>query len=435
MDEVHLSDIRINKFRSLARFVNKTADTSEGRQGEENNAIIRESKIGHVLTSALTKSFISKTMVQKAKIVLNTTLKDIRKEDVCMKRFNSSSIFRKFEKNICKAISDIPCGIETYSLLKVIHDKDQIFHVPLPQTMIFNCGFENPVQILSSPKLKFKPIQDLGLIKKIICSIGKDILLESKSSIPIFVLKFRGSKRLEYSLNDLLENFPSPSIDCMIQKYIKPKGLKAIKYRVVINTFKKVIIFSNKIRIDAKNDDFQQREHYKQDRKPINLDRTLAMHKEIAREIKGNDEWKNLKHKRSISEEKVSVFNIFYNNPEKRCFRSRQEANIKASTRFLTHSDENKTNLFEGKVQSFAEIIQITEYLKEKIDNYYLDNSRLVELAVDFLQDANGGWNMLKIKYGKIERKSQDVRKIGSFMKIKKKKLILKTLCSITNTK
>ncbi|OMJ85690.1 hypothetical protein SteCoe_12963 [Stentor coeruleus] len=305
-------------------------------------------------------------------------------------------------------MSDIPCGIETYSLLNIIHTKDQIFHIPLPQTMIFNCGFDNPIQVLSSPKLKFKPIQDLGLIKKIICSIGKDIQLDIKSSIPLFVLKFRGTKRLEYSLHELLENFPDTSIDCVIQRYIKPKGLKAIKYRVVINSFKKVIIFSNKIRIDAKNDDFQQREQYKQARKPLNLDRTLAMHKEIAREIKGNDEWKNLKHKRSISEEKVSVFNIFYKNPQKKCYESRQETNIKASTRFLTHSDENKTNLFEGKIQSFAEIIQITEYLKDKIDNYYLDNARLIELAVDFLQDANGGWNMLKIKYGKIERKSQD---------------------------
>lgn len=77
--------------------------------------------------------------------------------------------------------------------------------------------------------------------------MANNISINSRSSIPLFVVKFRECKRMYYSLRDLLEDLPNPLIDCLVQKYIAPKGLKAIKYRFILDKFKKVIIFSNKI--------------------------------------------------------------------------------------------------------------------------------------------------------------------------------------------
>lgn len=94
----------------------------------------------------------------------------------------------------------------------------------------------------------------MELVGKVLCLMANNISINSRSSIPLFVVKFIECKMMYYSLRDLLEDLSNPSIDCLVQKYIAPKGLKAIKYRVILDKFKKVIIFSNKIRIDGKTD-------------------------------------------------------------------------------------------------------------------------------------------------------------------------------------
>ncbi|OMJ65103.1 hypothetical protein SteCoe_39294 [Stentor coeruleus] len=199
-----------------------------------------------------------------------------------------------------------------------------------------------------------------------------------------------------------------------------------------LHLFNNVIIFSNKIRIDAKNDDFQQRDQSKSLQKLSNLEKTVAMHKDISKEIKNTREWKSYSKIKNVPDEKVMVFNYFHRGSEGNQKISRKKINIKASTRFLTHADAEKTSLYEGKNQSFAEIIQITEYLKEKIDNYYLDGARLIELAVDYLQDSNGMWYLLKIKYGKVEKKNREIRRPRMIDNIRKKKLILRPVCNLT---
>lgn len=298
--------------------------------------------------------------------------------------------------------------------------------------IIFNCGLENQIQVLSFPKLKFKEVQDISTIKKALCSIAKEPILNAKNSIPLFILKYRSTKRFEYSLQDLLENFPDTGTDCIIQKYIRPKGLKAIKYRVVLDKFQKVIIFSNKNRIDAKNDDFNQRERAKSVEKSQNLEKTVVMHKQISREIKITNEWKTLSKVNSVPNGNFAVCNFFHRKSHCDPLNDRKSLNINASTRFLTHADEEKTHLFEGKNQSFSEIIKITNYLKDKIDNYYLDDKRIVEFAADFLQDCNGVWYLLKIKYGKVQMKNRDNRNGDSTGKIRKKKVLVKAMCDLS---
>lgn len=362
---------------------------------------------------------------------MGNALESIHFNNRSVKKTYENTVFRKFEKIRSGEKSDIPCGIETYTILNLIHEKDQMFHVPLLPMIIFNCGLEGVVQVLSFPKLIFRPIHDLSAIKKSICSMAKDFPLDIKSDVPLFILKFKVTKRLEYNLRDFLESLPDTQTNCVIQKYIRPKGLKAIKHRVVLDSYKKVIIFSNKIRIDAKNDDFQQRDQSKSLQKLSGLEKSVAMHKEISKEIKNTKEWKSYSKIRNIPDEKVLVFNYFHRGSEGNQKFSRKKVNIKASTRFLTHADEEKTSLYEGKNQSFAEIIQITEYLKEKIDNYYLDGTRLIELAVDYLQDSNGMWHLLKIKYGKVERKNREIRRPRMVDNVRKKKIILRPVYNL----
>lgn len=126
------------------------------------------------------------------------------------------------------------------------------------------------------------------------------------------------------------------------------------------------------------------------------------------------------------------MLNIFDKNDEKKSYNIHQTKTIKASARFLTHSDKDTTEFFEGKNQSFAKIIQTTEYLKDKINNYYLDGTRITELAVDYLQDANGVWYMLKIKYGKCESKCKHLKRSMDLSKIRKKKKTIRAINSIS---
>ncbi|OMJ92420.1 hypothetical protein SteCoe_4871 [Stentor coeruleus] len=291
---------------------------------------------------------------------------------------------------------------------------------------------EKPIYSLPFQKIMFKSIQNIELVDKILSLIANNMPIISKSSIPLFVVKFSQYKRFYYSMSDLLKDIPNFSSDYVVQRYIAPKGLKAIKYRVVLNKFQKVIIFSNKNRIDAKIDDFIIKNPVMQAKKIQDIERTVVMHRGIMKAIKNNNESKSFYDIHSISQEKLPFFNIFHKTNEKKPSSIASIKTIKASERFLTHSDEDVTEFFEGKNQSFAKIIQMTEYLKDKIDNYYLDGTRIIELAVDYLQDANGVWYMLKIKYGKVESKFKDIKKTTGISKIKKKKNLLKAISSLT---
>ncbi|OMJ78404.1 hypothetical protein SteCoe_21777 [Stentor coeruleus] len=421
MQNCSLNDIQRTKIRAITCFAKNINLKSENSLKDPNIFISQKRKVSLVST-------LNKSILEGAKLLLNKTIESIELNQSPQKKIFSNTIFRKFEKNRRGARSDIPCGIETFSLLNTIHEKDNVFHIPLLPMIIFNCGLENQAQVISFPKLKFKEIQDISIIKKAICSIVKDQALDNKSGIPLFILKYRSTKRFEYSLRDLLENFPDTGTDCIIQKFIRPKGLKAIKYRVVLDKFQKVIIFSNKNRIDAKNDNFNQRERAKSVDKFVNLEKTVVMHKQISREIKSKNEWKSLSKINSMPNGNFAAYNFFHRKSYCEPLNDRKNLNINASTRFLTHADEEKTHLFEGKNQSFSEIIKITEYLKDKIDNYYLDDKRIVELAADFLQDCNGVWYLLKIKYGKVQMKNRDNRNGNSTGKLRKKKVLVKAM-------
>ena len=91
---------------------------------------------------------------------------------------------------------------------------------------------------------------------------------------------------------------------------------------------------------------------------------------------------------------------------------------LSKSDRYLTHIDLSKCQFYEGKNSGYNEIIRLTEYLREKINNFALKSEIIDEFAVDFLQDNSGQWIFLKIVYGATKKISK-VRFSSEYMKNK----------------
>lgn len=329
---------------------------------------------------------------------------------------------RKFNKALEGCKSDIPCGFDTFITLFKIKNKDSLFNLPLPETIMLNFGFEMLTLISSRNKLTFSSIENLpNTVNKLIESS-----IRTKSGLPIAIFKYPGRlRRFMYDKNELLSQFPDSDISCIVQQFIHPKGLKAIKYRVILNEFAKVLIYSNKSRIDGEEECHKKRKHIPRPMSSSALQSTLVNHHELSKVVQSDINWRRYSNKTEVSVEKASIFNMFCKPPSSSEKHLKPLKNIKASTRLLTHEEIEITALYEGKNQSFSTIISMTEYLRAKIDYYILENTRLTELAVDYIQDAAGRWFLLKIKYGKTLNKRSPPK---PFQKVQKKKVILKSI-------
>ena len=178
---------------------------------------------------------------------------------------NPGSIFKTHKKNQpsltnSKAFtsftgyiySQTPSGLDTFKLLESIHSKDPSFTIPICKSVVINCGFDKIMLIESEPQLKFKFANEIDQITKFFTSPSSTHPERSKT--PLFIFKYRSSKRLEFSIDELVANLREFKSDLTIQKFIMPRGLRVIKYRVVLNEHTKVLIISNKVRIDSKAD-------------------------------------------------------------------------------------------------------------------------------------------------------------------------------------
>lgn len=353
---------------------------------------------------------------------------------------NPASIFKQHKKNQpslpnSKAFSSftgyiysqIPSGLDTFKLLESIHSKDPYFTIPICKSVVINCGFDKIMLVDSEPQLKFKSANEIDQVNKFFASFYPSQIERSKT--PLFIFKYRSSKRLEFSINELLTNLREFKSDSVIQKFILPRGLRVIKYRVVLNEHTKVLIISNKVRIDSKEDLKVSKilEKPKADKKVLE---TVVLHHDISTAMASNLNWNTITRIRSEGLKKMEYFKVLENTKEKEALNSNSV--FSESERFLLNRCPDKNELFVGKNQSFSEIIKITEYLWSKIDFYYLDNSRLTELACDFMQDKCGNWYFIKVKYGKIEAKEKIQRK-KVIRKILKPKMIYKICGSLLN--
>lgn len=325
---------------------------------------------------------------------------------------------------LTKIFSDIPSGLDTFKILATIKSKDSHFHIPVPTSIVINCGFEKIMLIDSDKNLKIQEAFEITNAINYVKRFYPHIPDTQAFDYPLVICKYRENKLLEFSMNSLVCNFPSLKSDLIIQKFIMPKGLRITKYRVIINEFKKVLIFSNKNRTDGRLDTKANFGNKNQNLSK-ELIRTVILHKDVKNAIKSGSDYKDVINNKEFDEEKMKFINIFH----KTDYTSEPtiiQSNCSPSIRFLTSNHQNLTSLFEGKNQSYAEIIQMTEHLWAKIDYYYLDNSKLSELACDFLQDKDGNWFFLKIKYGKTELK--EVYKTMKSSKSRKTRIIWKDL-------
>ena len=418
----------LSKLSAVNFFIRKTASIRERKLTN-----LSEDKIRYIqerLASPCFKSIGSLYNFSKEKT--NETSKSnkiMKKNDIQLKTFSEdSSSKKKFNKVLKNSRSDIDNGLDTFSLLNKIHKKDPSFNISLPEMVILNCGFAFSIYISSENKLKFLIKEEISEIKECIVNIFNKNNSNKNSGCPIIILKFRGrNRKLIYSSKEFLESFPDLSTDCIIQKYIPPKGLKAIKYRAVVSDFDKIYIYSNKTRIDTKKDVFKKKNSINLRESYQNIEKTLANHKEIASRIRTSHNWKQFSGIKGSSSEKLSIFSIFREkNFDEENKTQKILEDFKPSTRFLTHEDIEKTDLYEGKNKSFENIIYLTKYLKNKIDNYALDDFKLTELAVDYLQDNSGKWYLLKIKYGKTVKKNDS--KNDLLKKVQKKGAKIKNM-------
>lgn len=398
---------------------------------------------GNLLKSKLTRiksAFIVRnrttTDIDRRSTINQSFIEDVPKSVTIKRSFsktnprpgtqNSSSKYQLQKFNtlvVQKPFSSIPSGISTFLLLETILSKDPHFDIPVPSSIVLNCGFEKIMLVDSVKQFKINPALNIDhAIRHLKNFYTGNLSVTENSKYPVAILKYYESKRLDFSLNDLINSFPDTSSDVVIQKFIVPKGLRVTKYRVILNEFKKVLVLSNNIRIDAKPDKFCSNENKKKET-DLNLLRTAAMHNEVSKMMKKNPEWQKISKFNSNFTDKINSFASFVQSGHKSNDKADSEE-IRPSARFITSMKADRTNLFIGKNQSFTEIIKISEYLWGKIDFYYLDSCKLAELACDFMQDKAGNWFFIKIKYGKTEQKSCNLNHSTT---MKKKRIVLKS--------
>ena len=327
---------------------------------------------------------------------------------------NNMNILKKgFEKQP----SSILCGDSSFYLLYKIFKKDKTFTFPVPTTLILNSWFRSPVLIKNSNKLEFEYIDGgtTQIKEKFYEILEKN---KMKMQMPVGLIKYpNGRKRLLFNPEEVYENFPDLSQNMTLQSFISPKGLRATKFRVLWGkNSSKIFIVTNNLRLDFKED--LTKNNKKQNDKP-DIKTSVINHAKIIKYIK-NFNLDHLPDLNQMPQEKKNIYEIFREDPTKPKIIVPKVENLELSKsdRYLTHIDLSKCQFYEGKNSGYNEIIRLTEYLREKINNFALKSEIIDEFAVDFLQDNSGQWIFLKIVYGATKKISK-VRFSSEYMKNK----------------
>ncbi|CAG9324950.1 unnamed protein product [Blepharisma stoltei] len=320
--------------------------------------------------------------------------------------------------------SDIPCGIYTFTVLDKILSKMPTFSVPVPETIISNCNFDFPMLIKNNGTLlEIKPFKHglKGLKNLALEMMSPNDDDNNKFSCPKVIIKFPGKiKRLINKLKELPESWPETNQDAVIQRFIRPKGLRATKYRVVLkeNSSPKVYIFTNRDRFDSRNDPIPYHKKanstsfYNESQILHEIKRTVIDHKQILKLLHSNEINPFLRSKSTVKmldlthtpPEKMKVFELFnndYGTAQKK--KATKFKSITMTARFTTANELEKCDVYEGKPQSYMKIIEIATHLQDKINKLVLKDYVLTELVLDFLQDHKGNWYFLRIEYGKTK--------------------------------
>ncbi|CAG9311785.1 unnamed protein product [Blepharisma stoltei] len=292
--------------------------------------------------------------------------------------------------------------------------------------MVFNCNFDLPMLIKNNGNtLDITPYKrGLKGLKKSTVSMMKPHDIEpNKVSCPKVIIKFPGKiKRLVNKLKELPESWPETNQDAVIQRFIRPKGLRATKYRVVLkeNFNPKVYIFTNRDRFDSQNDPIP---HHIAANSQFNdteilheIKRTVIDHKQILKLLHSSVYNPYLRSQSAAkfldlsqaSPEKMKVFELFNNDYGAAHKKKIQKfKSITMTARYTTKTEQNKCDIYEGKTQSYVKIIEMALYIQDKINKFVLKDRALCEFVLDFLQDYKGNWYFLRIEYGKTKEISR----------------------------
>jgi hypothetical protein len=272
----------------------------------------------------------------------------------------------------------------------------------VPDSCIFSSNFESPVFVTSKPKLFFENFSEgtLEIKSKISELLMDSYSFYNRKSLPAGIIKYSNTrKRLLKVPEGIYENFPDLSNELVIQSFIPPKGLRATKYRVIISKSQtKVYIINNNIRFDEKND-LNVTAAQPLDQSDI-INSALYYSKISSYINKITSE--NFPDISKMPQEKKEIFEIFKNDPTlpKKKTSAAYEFKAKDNEKYLTVTDLGKSQFYEGKLSGYTEIIEMTEYLREKINSFILTDKEITELALDYLQDTHGKWILLKLVYG-----------------------------------
>ena len=297
---------------------------------------------------------------------------------------NQSIYAKAFEKRF----SNIPCKSSSFYLLYLISKRDQSFNISLPNTIVLNCDFETPVIISNKLTLEFQPFfEDSSGVKQKFYEILTKT--QSKSLIPVGIIKYsNGHKRILHKAEEIFDNLSDISQNILLQQFISPRGLRVTKFRVVLkNNQAKVYLITNNLRYDSKNDSTEPIKHEMNDK----IVKTSVMnHAKIMKYI-NNLSMSHLPDLEKMPKEKKNIYEIFKFDPTISKNNKLQQKNIenKDTDKYLTQTDIQKSQFYEGKATGYMEIVKISQYLQNKINAYYLKDEILDEFSVDFLQDYN----------------------------------------------
>lgn len=282
--------------------------------------------------------------------------------------------------------------------------------IPIPETIVINCNFDVPILIKNKGNsLKFKSYKHgMKVLKRSSPTIFKNSEVDlNKVSCPKVIMKYPCKrKRLVNKLNDIPDCWPDTSQDVVIQRFIRPKGLRATKYRVILkeNCSPKVYILTNRDRFDSRNDPVP---HHKKisstkicnDKQILDeIQRTVIDHRQILKILHSgfNPLLKTQSSKKlgdlcQITPGKMKVFDLFkadHGISNKR--KISEYKSITLTSRYTTKNEQDRCDVYEGKLQSYTKVIEISNYIQDKINKFALKNSILTEIVLDYLQDHNG---------------------------------------------
>lgn len=319
---------------------------------------------------------------------------------------NASDIY---SKGFIKPRSDIQSDNYSFFMLYQIYKKDRHFSLPLPDMLILNSGFDSPVRIKGGNGMSFQIMEDSGPI--VVKQEAYNMLNsgENLANIPCGILKFsNGRKRLIMKAEEIFDLIPDLSQDMAIQKFVKPKGLRVSKFRVILNNSQpKVYIISNNLRLDAKNDMEAPVEVLEDD---TDIKTSVINHARIVKYIK-NFYKSEIPDIEKMPAEKKQCYELFKVDPTvpKKNVVVQKKLGAPDSELFMTHSDLKKSQFYLGKNSGYSEIIGYTENIQQKINAYLLKNEIITQLAVDYFQDNKKSWIFSKIAYGKTKKYDKPV--------------------------